>query len=253
VSADYTPALGSPSSAVIITGGASGIGFGCANALAAVGRPVSIWDLDADRAEAAAEKVRAEFGTVVHSAAVDVRQVSGLADAVTAARSAVGPIGGLVHSAGISGRLSLDDMTEEGWDAVVDVQFRAAPFLIKAVLSELRSTPGSSIVLVGSLASFIGYNDMAAYVSSKSAILGLVRALTLTLTPEGIRINAVCPGYIETPMLTVTPRMTETTPLGRLGRPREIATAVRFLLSDEATYVSGTSLLIDGGSLAGRL
>jgi NAD(P)-dependent dehydrogenase (short-subunit alcohol dehydrogenase family) len=241
-----------PTSTVIVTGGASGIGRACAMALAAAGRPVAVWDLDHERSVATAADIAAATGVATWGAGVDVAAVAGLPDAVAAAGAALGPVGGLVHAAGIVRVSSLDDLTEELWDAVVGVQQRAIPFLVQAVANDLRATPGSAVVLIGSLASFIGYADIASYVASKAAVLGLTRSLALALAADGVRVNAVCPGYIETGMLTGSPRLVDETPLGRMGRPEDIARAARFLLSADASFITGTQLVVDGGVLAGR-
>ena len=240
-------------SAVLVTGGASGIGLACVHALADAGRPVVIWDLGRERSSAAAKSVAARHSVEAYGEDVDVRAVAAFADAVRRAREAVGPIGGLVHAAGISESQPFDDLTEDGWDRVVNVHLRAAPFLVKALGPELRSTPGAAVVLIGSLASFIGFNGIDAYVASKSAMLGLARSFTLALARDGVRVNVVCPGYIETPMLRTTDRMVASTPLGRIGQPEDVARAVRFLLSDDASFITGTHLVVDGGVLAGHL
>jgi NAD(P)-dependent dehydrogenase (short-subunit alcohol dehydrogenase family) len=241
----------SPSSAVLITGGASGIGRACAHAVAAAGRPVTLWDLDAERSLAAAEEVAAAHGVPTHGAAVDVTDTSTYTAALDTARATVGPFGGLVHAAGISAPQPLDELTEEGWDRVLAVHLRAAPFLVKALAADLRSARGA-VVLIGSLTSFVGFAGIDAYVASKSAMLGLARSFTLALAPDGVRVNVVCPGYIETGMLRGSDRMVASTPLGRMGQPEDVARAARFLLSDDASFITGTHLVVDGGVLAGH-
>lgn len=242
----------SPTSAVVVTGGASGIGRACAVALAEAGRPVVVWDLDPERSVTTAADIAASTGVSAFGAGVDVAAVASLPAAVAAARETVGPIGGLVHAAGIVRASSLDDLTEDSWDAVVGVQQRAIPFLVQALAADLRSTPGGAVVLVGSLASFIGYANITSYVASKAAVLGLTRSLSLALAPDGVRVNAVCPGYVETGMLTGRPELVAATPLGRMGQPEDIAHAARFLLSSEASFITGTHLVVDGGVLAGH-
>jgi NAD(P)-dependent dehydrogenase (short-subunit alcohol dehydrogenase family) len=239
-------------SAVVVTGGASGIGRACGHALARAGRPVVVWDLDPDAASAAALDIAGTHGVATWGAAVDVTHTAALAGALDTARAQIGPIGGLVHAAGISRPSSLDDLTEDLWDSVVDVHLRAAMFLVQALAADLRAAPDAAVVLIGSLASFVGWSNIASYVASKAALLGLAKSLTLSLAPHGVRVNVVCPGYIETPMLQGSPRLVEATPLGRMGRPEDIANAVRFLLSDDAAFITGTHLVVDGGVLSGH-
>lgn len=253
-----TDLLAGPATPVIVTGAGSGIGRACARALAEVGRPVGVWDLDGDGAAATAQSIEADLGGRAHALTVDVTATAALAEAVAGTRDALGPIGGLVHAAGVSGPCPLDQLTEEAWDLVVDVNLRSFPLLVRALLDDLRSVPGAAVVGIGSIASFLGYDHLVPYTASKSGMLGVTRSLGLTLAADGIRVNAVCPGNIDTPMLsaraTATPERKAAferhTPLGRLGRPEDIASAVRFLLSDEASYVTGTHLVVDGGILA---
>jgi NAD(P)-dependent dehydrogenase (short-subunit alcohol dehydrogenase family) len=248
----------SPATPVVVTGGASGIGRACARALAEVGRPVAVWDRDGDGAEATAASIRDEFDVVAMKRRIDLADTSQLAEAVSAVRIELGPIGGLVHAAGISGSCPLDELTDEAWDKVLDVNLRALPLLVRALLDDLRRSEGAAVVGIASIASFIGYVDIVPYCASKAGMLGVVRALALTLAGDRVRVNAVCPGNIDTPMLraraTATPERREAfehhTPLGRLGEPEDIARAVRFLMSDEASYVTGTQLIVDGGVLA---
>jgi len=247
-----------PTTPVLVTGGASGIGRACARALAGAGRPVAVWDLDGDGAEASASSIREDFRVAAIGRRIDVAASAAIAEAVSAARDELGTIGGLVHAAGIAGSCPIDQMTDEAWDRVLDVNLRALPLLVRALLEDLRRSDGAAIVGIASIASFIGYVDMVPYCASKAGMLGVTRALALTLAPDGVRVNAVCPGNVDTPMLRnraiATPELRAAferhTPLGRLGEPEDIARAVRFLMSDEASYITGTQLVVDGGVLA---
>ncbi|MDA8044930.1 MAG: SDR family NAD(P)-dependent oxidoreductase [Actinomycetota bacterium] len=253
-----TDLLSSPGTPVIVTGAGSGIGRACARALAEVGRPVAVWDLDGEGAAATARSIQDDFGQTALARAVDVRATAELDGAVAEARRGLGPIGGLVHAAGVSGSCPIDELTEEAWDFVLDVNLRAFPLLVRALLGDLRATAGAAVVGIGSIASFLGYEHMVPYTASKSGMMGVTRSLALTLAGDGVRVNMVCPGNIDTPMLnaraTATPERRAAferhTPLGRLGRPEDIASAARFLLSDQASYVTGTYLLVDGGIIA---
>ena len=247
-----------PATPVVVTGGASGIGRGCARALAAVGRPVAIWDINGDAAEAEAAAIAKEFGVATVGTGIDVRQTALLQAAAEGARADLGPLGGLVHAAGVSGRAPVDEITEAEWSRVVDVNLRAETFLVQALLPDLRASAGAAIVGIASIAAWIGYEHIPAYCASKAGLLGLTRSLALNLAADGIRVNAVCPGYIDTPMLQerslavpgARERFQSVIPLSRMGEPDDIAKAVRFLMSDQAAYVTGQHLVVDGGVLA---
>ncbi|ACZ84180.1 SDR family NAD(P)-dependent oxidoreductase [Streptosporangium roseum] len=244
-----------PDTGVIVTGGASGIGRACALALAETGRPVAIWDRDGAGARETASFAATNGATSV-GVTVDVTDTSAFAAAIATTREALGSIGGLVHAAGVVAPTAVGNLTEPLWDAVLNVNLRAHALLTKALLADLRQHEGSAIVGISSVEGLVGQAFIPAYCSSKAGLLGLTRSMAHELPP--IRVNAVCPGYIDTPMLNGAtggdPGFMEAfrkkSPFGRLGRPEEIATAVRFLMSDEASFITGAHLVVDGGATA---
>ncbi|NTX28144.1 SDR family oxidoreductase [Burkholderia pyrrocinia] len=244
-----------PATGVVVTGGASGIGQACAQALAAVGRPVAIWDIQADKAHALAERLADRYGVPTFGAGIDLRDGSQMNDVLGATRAALPTLGGLVHAAGAVDQTGIDGLTEARWDAVLDVNLRALALLVQAMLPDLRAQRGSAVVAIASINATLGNGLIPAYTASKGGVLALVRSLADGLGNDGIRVNAISPGQILTPMIQpVVDALPAGTferriMLGRLGDPAEVGRAVRFLMSDEASYVTGAELVVDGGNI----
>ncbi len=250
--------LGQPATGVVVTGAASGIGAAIARALAEVGRPVAIWDRDGDGARRVASELHDRRGVAAHGAAVDVTDADAIAAAVAPTAAALGSVGGVVHGAGIVAP-ALDGVIDvTTWDAVLATHLRGYAFVVQALLEELRrARPGSAIVGIASIEGLVGHGAIPSYTAAKHGMIGLSRSLAHRLGAEGVRVNAVCPGYIDTPMLApaigtadARVRLEGSVPLGRLGEPSDVAAVVRFLLSDEARYVHGAAIVVDGGVTA---
>jgi NAD(P)-dependent dehydrogenase (short-subunit alcohol dehydrogenase family) len=241
-----------PTSGVVVTGGASGIGLATAHAVAEVGRPVAIWDLHLDRATEAADAVAKAHGVATIGMAVDVRDTQALPEAAEEAVTAIGTIGGLVHAAGVPDAVDLPDLTDKTWDPLLEVNLRAYAMIVQAFLPQLRANaPDAAVVGIASIHGIIAQGVNPAYAASKAGVLGLTRSMAVRFATEGIRVNAICPGFIDTPMLPdigdLQTRLAGHAPMNRLGRPEEIGATARFLLSTEASFITGAQIVVDGG------
>lgn len=258
ISSDLQPRLGQPGTGVIVTGGASGIGLACAAALAAVGRGVALWDINGDKARAEADALARQTGVAAIGVAIDLTDLSAYPAAINASRAALGSLGGLVHAAGVVDTGSLDGLDEDVWAAGINTHLRPLAMLAKALLPDFKANPGSALVGIASINATLGHMANPVYSAAKGGMLAMIRSLADRLAQDGIRINAVSPGQILTPMLQATvdalPKGTfeRRILLERLGDPAEVARAVRFLLSDEASYVTAAELVVDGGNISSQ-
>lgn len=230
----------------LVIGGAKGIGLAVAERLAVEGASVVLTGRRADEVEAAAELVgRRALGLVADAALPE-----DLARVVALVLAAHGRIDALVLNAGISEPATLSDETLEHFDRHFAVNVRGAVFAMQAALDAMRG--GGSVVLVGSIADSMGIPSYATYSATKAALRSYARAWTAELAPRGIRVNIVAPGPTDTAMMADLPEQARAAfiasiPLGRMAKPTEVAAATLFLLSDEASFVSGAELCVDGG------
>lgn len=231
----------------IVTGASSGIGVATAEAFARAGARLLLVGRDEERLARCAERVGEH-----RAIAVDVTDALAPQAIVQAALDAFDAIDVIVHSAGIFEPMPFEETTVESLDRQWLTNVRA-PFLItQAAFPHLQ--PGSSVIFISSIAGYVAFPNSVAYCATKGAIELMTRALALELSPRGVRVNTIAPGNIKTPMnerFRAMPgyeeKMDALTPAGRHGEPEEIAAAIVFVASDEASFVHGASFLVDGG------
>jgi NAD(P)-dependent dehydrogenase (short-subunit alcohol dehydrogenase family) len=246
---------------VAVTGGASGIGEATARLFAEEGAHVAIADLDAERGRSVAEALRAKNGTTIFVETHTEREAEAAAF-IRRARDEFGRLDVLVNNAGMRLYQTVVEASEESWDAILGVNLKGYAFCAKAAIPEMRRTGGGSIVNVASIRAVIVGGNTPQYDTTKAAVAGLTRAMARDHAAEGIRVNAVCPGPIFTRFHErrataagktfdeFTGEFGGGTMLKRPGTPREVATCILFLASDDASYVTGTCLFVDGGQTA---
>jgi NAD(P)-dependent dehydrogenase (short-subunit alcohol dehydrogenase family) len=236
----------------IVTGGASGIGTATATRIAAEGGTVVIADIQDEAGAEVAAEIERGGGTAVY-VRLDVTDEQGWTDAVATTLDRFGRLDILVNNAGIGDTEALEVTTLETWDKVVAVTQTSVFLGLKAAAEALKASGHGSVVNISSMYGIVGSGVSPAYHAAKGAVRLLTKTTALGWAQEGVRVNSVHPGYIDTPILGDTDRdaLIGTTPMGRLGQPEEIATAVAFLASDEATFITGAELVVDGGYTAG--
>ncbi len=244
----------------IVTGAASGIGRGISSRLAEIGAFVALLDIDDVRGRESAAEIKAHGGAATFLNC-DVRSAAECRRAVVSVIEKSGKIDILCNCAGIAIRKDIVELTEDEWDLALDVTLKGIYLLSREVVPHMIRSGGGSIVNIGSGWSLKGGPRAAAYCAAKGGVVNLTRAMAIDHGRHNIRVNCVCPGDVETPMLrsecaqlgedlTAFMREAANRPLGRVGTPDDIANAVLFLASPMAGWVTGAALVVDGGGLA---
>src|SRR3990167_11199640 len=234
----------------ILTGAKQGIGYGIALALAKEGCKVVVSDLNQKDCQVAAEKIKKD-GVKILAVACDVSKKSEVDNLIAKTVKEFSQLDILVNNAGIFPFVPFLDMKEADWDRVIDTNLKSIFLCSQAALKKMKA--GGKIVNISSIASFVGFEGLTHYCASKGGINALVRAMALELAPKKINVNAVAPGAIDTPgaQAAFNEKAAKQTiaaiPWGRMGQPQDIASAVVFLASDQADYITGQTIIVDGG------
>ena len=236
----------------LVTGGGSGIGAGCARRLAADGATVVIADFDL----AAAERIAAEIGDVASAVPVDVRDPAAVDGLVASVATAHGRLDIALNIAGIGGASALPaDYPIDAWRDVLDVNLSGVFYSMRAEIGLMLQHGGGSIVNMASIYGLVGVAVNIAYTAAKHGVVGVTRSAALAYAQQGIRVNAVAPAVIETPLLLKSPadvsaQIVATHPIGRIGQIHEVAELVAFLASDRSSFCTGGVYPVDGAFTA---
>jgi NAD(P)-dependent dehydrogenase (short-subunit alcohol dehydrogenase family) len=241
----------------LVTGAANGIGRGIALRFGREGAAVGVLDISETAAREVADEIACDGGRALALGA-DVSQAAQVRRAVEILAGAFGPPGVLVHNAGIMPEGTIDRTSEQDWDRAFAINVKGAYLACREVVPLMRAAGGGAIVLMASITGVNGFPGLAAYSATKGALISLARAMAIDHAGEGIRVNAISPGTIDSPMLhefvaaQSDPQRTrrafdEVQPRGRVGTIDEVVNVVTFLVSDQAGYVSGSNVKVDGG------
>jgi NAD(P)-dependent dehydrogenase (short-subunit alcohol dehydrogenase family) len=239
----------------VVTGAASGMGLAIGQRLAAHGHRVALLDLDGEAAQRAAEELQATGGRAV-AATVDVADRGAVDDALRKVRSELGPVEIMVTSAGLDEFRSFTDITTDEWNRMLAVNLTGTFHCLQAAIPDMLAGGWGRIVTISSSSAQSGAARLAHYVASKGGVIGLTKALAVEYAAHGITVNTIPPGFIDTPMVRRAEQAGElpsvetvagVTPVRRAGTPDDIAAACAFLCSEEAGYITGQQINVNGG------
>jgi 2-hydroxycyclohexanecarboxyl-CoA dehydrogenase len=246
----------------VVTGGAIGIGRAISLQLADDGADVAIWDTDLAGAQETAQLLKKRGKSAIVCEA-NVASASSIAEGLARARGELGPVTILVNNAAMTGGVLFEDLSEELWDRMIEVDLKGPFLCIKAILPDMLAAGWGRIINITSSSVYLGSPGMAHYVAAKGGLAALTRALAMEYASRAITVNSVPPGYIETPTMRrlqaqhpgVDKRSFEETtasfPMKRAGKPEDIAAAVSFLTSKAAGYITGQTIHVNGGRYLG--
>lgn len=240
----------------VISGGARGIGAATAKLLAQEGAAVVIADVLEEEGMATEAEITESGGRAVFMK-LDVTDEENWKEVISATVAAYGKLDVVVNNAGISGRTTVEETPAENWDRVMEVNGKGVFLGTKLAIPELRKAGGGSIINISSIYGIVGSETSASYHASKGAVRIFTKSAAIQYAGEGIRVNSVHPGFVDSPMTAVAHALPEVhdlrvgrTPLGRMGTPEDIAAGILYLASDESSFVTGSELVIDGGMTA---
>jgi 2-hydroxycyclohexanecarboxyl-CoA dehydrogenase len=234
----------------VVTGGARGIGRAISLKLASEGAAVAVWDLREDGAKETANEINEQGGRAIYCTG-DASSAVDIARCAAQTRAELGSVNILVNNAGISRFNSFLSITEEMWEQMMTINLKGPFLCTKEFVPEMLEAKWGRIINISSSSTQTGAKAMSHYVASKGGVIGLTKALAIELAETGITVNNVPPGFVVTPMLEESPvdidDYAKSMPMKRPGRPEDIAAAVAFLASEDANYITGHTLSVNGG------